>query len=147
VLLDVIHGSGSRRGIVDVAAPVASQQNEGFARGLAAGTLDQLDPGPVGKLLIDQIDIVFVGLNPRDARGGGRDDLKAGFERRIRERHLDERGGLWIVVDQQDAHRLQIRQGTVGRRAQRARVPVLGTAHAQVLSRRCGAVSSSERAV
>ena len=71
---------------------------------------DQVEASAVGKLLIDKVDVVVVGLDPLETRDGGDDDLDGSVEVRVHERHFDQRLRLRVVVDQQDADMTKIRR-------------------------------------
>ena len=97
--------------MVDVAAAVAGHENEGLAGGPGFGASDQLDAGAVGKLLIDQVDVVLIGLDAdRCLTDAVADDVDVSLERGIGERHVDQRSRLRVVVHEQDAHDFEVGQ-------------------------------------
>jgi hypothetical protein len=63
--------------------------------------VDQADAGAIGQPVIDQINVVLVGLDALEARRHRRRDLDDALEVRVHERHLDERQSLRVVVHDQ----------------------------------------------
>ena len=102
-IASVVRRAFAQRRFVERAAAVAGHQDEGLVGAEIFGGPDQLETGSVGQPLIDEVDVVFVGLDPFETSHRGRDDFYSALEMRIDERHLDERLSLWVVIDQQNA--------------------------------------------
>ena len=65
--------------------------------------MDEVDAGAVGQPVIDEIDVVLVGLDAFEpGRDGGR-DLDVALEVRVHQGHLDQRQRLRIVVNHEQA--------------------------------------------
>ncbi len=112
VLLDVVRRAFAQRGLVERAAAVPRHEDERLVGAEVLRGPDQIETRAVGEPLIDEINVVFVGLDALEACRRGGDDLDLPLEVRVEQRHLDERLRLRVVVDQQDGDMTQVMRRT-----------------------------------
>jgi len=103
MLFDVVGRALTQRGFVEGTASIAGHQDEGFVGAEVFRGSDDVETGAVRKTLVDEIDVVMIGLDAFQTGGRRRDHFYLPLEVRIDQRHLDQRLRLRVVVNQQNA--------------------------------------------
>ena len=77
VLLDVVGGALVQRRLVERAAAVPGHEDERLGDARLLRLVDEVDAGAVGQPVIDEVEVVVVGLDPFEPGCDGRRDLDA----------------------------------------------------------------------